>query len=35
MRNFAEFTRNKICVGISFFDKVKICRFAASLKMRP
>ena len=33
MRNFAEFTRN-ICVGISFFDKVKLCRSAASLKTR-
>ena len=34
MRNFAELQEN-ICVGISFFfDKLKLCRSSASLKMR-
>ena len=33
MRNFAEFTRKHLCRNL-FFDKVKLCRFAASLKTR-
>ena len=31
IRNFAEFTT---CARISFFDKVKLCRSAASFKTR-
>ena len=31
MRNFAEFTRKHLC-GNLFFDKVKLCRSAASMK---
>ena len=30
MRNFAEFTRKHLCWNL-FFDKVKLCRSAASL----
>ena len=33
MRNFAEFTRKHLCLNL-FFDKVKLCRFSASLKTR-
>ena len=33
MRNFAEFTRKHVSESI-FFDKVKLCRSTASLKMR-
>ena len=29
-----ENSQENICVGISFFDKVKLCRSAASLKTR-
>ena len=32
-RNFAELTRKHLCRNL-FFDKVKICRSAASLKIR-
>ena len=31
MRNFAEFTRKHLC-GNLFFDKVKLCKSATSLK---
>ena len=33
MRNFAEFTRKHLCQSL-LFDKVKLCRSAASLKTR-
>ena len=35
MRNSAEFTRKDLCQNLFFFDNVKLCRSAASLKMRP
>ena len=31
MTNFADFTRKHLCRNL-FFDKVKLCRFATSLK---
>ena len=31
MRNFAKFTRKRFCRNL-FFDKVKLCRYPASLK---
>ena len=34
MKNFVEFTRKHVPESL-FFDKVKLCRSAASLKTRP
>ena len=33
MRNFAKFTRNYLCQSL-FFDKVRHCRSATSIKAR-
>ena len=34
MRNLVEFTRKHVSESLFFFDKVKLCRSAASLKTR-